>query len=130
MRGEHGSTLPMFAALLFTSFVMIALVVELALLAASYRVVAGAADAAAESGASMLSVSDAYESDLALDLGAATSEAMRVAAALSAGEASITVSGTLLCVTISDVYRPSTLVNIGMSGIGVVVESCAEPRQG
>ena len=67
MSAERGSILPMFAGLVFTSFVMLALVVELALLATDYRVVAGAADAAAESGASMLSVVDAYASELALD---------------------------------------------------------------
>lgn len=130
MTEERGSTLPMFAALLFTSFIMIALVVELALLAANYRVVAGAADAAAESGASMLSVPDAYASKLALDQAAATSEAMRVASALSAGHATVSISGNVLCVTVSDVYSPTTLLNIGVSQIDVTVESCAEPRRG
>ena len=122
--------LPMFAALLFTSFIMIALVVELALLAANYRSVAGAADAAAESGASMLSVPDAYASVLALDPAAATFEAMRVARALTDGKAIVSISGNVLCVTITDVYRPATLLNMGMSEIDVTVESCAEPRRG
>jgi hypothetical protein len=130
MTDDRGSILPMFAALLFTSFVMIALVVELALLAANYRTVAGAADAAAESGASMLSVADAYASELALDRAAATYEAMRVAGALSRGDAVVSISGTVLCVTVSDVYRPATLLNIGVSQIDVTVESCAEPRRG
>ena len=120
----------MFAALTFTSFVMIALVVELALLAANYRVVAGAADAAAESGASMLSVSDAYASELALDGVAARSEAIRVATQLSSGTATAWVSDTELCVTVSDIYRPTTLLNLGMSAIDVTVQSCAEPRSG
>ena len=120
----------MFAALTFTSFVMIALVVELALLAASYRTVAGAADAAAESGASMLSVSDAYASELALDGVAARSEAIRVATQLSSGTASVWVSDTELCVTVTDVYRPTTLLNLGMSAIDVTVQSCTEPRRG
>ena len=122
--------LPMFAALLFTSFIMIALVVELAFLAATYRTVAGAADAAAESGASMLSVTDAYASELSLDPAAATSEAMRVAGALSRGNPTISISGNVLCVTVSDVYAPTTLLNIGFSQIDVTVESCAEPRRG
>lgn len=130
MRGEQGSTLPLFAALLFTSFVMIALVVELALLSANYRVVAGAADTAAESGASMLSVVDAYESDLMLDTAAATAEAKRVAAALSGGDSTVSISGATLCVTVSDVYVPSTLLHVGLSQIDVTVESCAEPRRG
>ena len=130
MTHEKGSILPLFAALLFTSFIMIGLVVELALLGANYRVVAGAADAAAESGASMLSVADAYASQLALDRSAATSEAMRVASALSAGDATVSISGSVLCVTVTDVYRPATLLNIGVSQIDVTVESCAEPRRG
>ena len=130
MNVERGSILPMFAALTFTSFVMIALVVELALLAANYRVVAGAADAAAESGASMLSVSGAYASELALDGVAARSEAIRVATQLSSGTTSVWVSGTELCVTVSDIYRPTTLLNLGMSAIDVTVRSCAEPRRG
>lgn len=130
MTAERGSILPMFAGLLFTSFIMIALVVELALLGSSYRRVAGAADAAAESGASMLSVADAYASELALDPGVATLEAIRVASALSGGDATVSISGTVLCVTVSDVYRPTTLLNLGVSQIDVVVESCAEPRRG
>jgi hypothetical protein len=120
----------MFAGLALTSFVMIALVVELALLSATYRVVAGAADAAAESGASMLSVTDAYASELVLDTAAAKSEAMRVVAALSSGDATISVSGAQLCVTVSDVYRPTTLLNLGVSAVDVTVQSCAEPRRG
>lgn len=127
---ERGSILPMLAGLLFTSFVMISLVVELALLGANYRSVAGAADAAAESGASMLSVADAYESRLTLDSRAATSEAVRVAAALSSGRVTVLMSNGGLCVTVSDVYRPSTLLYLGVSEIDVVVESCAEPRRG
>lgn len=127
---ERGSILPMLAGLLFTSFVMISLVVELALLAANYRSVAGAADAAAESGASMLSVADAYESRLMLDSSAATSQAVRVAAALSGGRVTVVMSNGGLCVTVSDVYRPLTLLYLGVSEIDVVVESCAEPRRG
>jgi hypothetical protein len=130
MTEERGSTLPLFAGLVLTSFVMIALVVELALLSATYRVVAGAADAAAESGASMLSVADAYASELALDTAAATSEAMRVVAALSTGDATVSISGAQLCVTVSDVYRPTTLLNLGVSAVDVTVQSCAEPRRG
>jgi hypothetical protein len=130
MRSEHGSMLPMFAALTFTSFVMIALVVELALLGANYRVVAGAADAAAESGASILSTADAYASELVLDSAGATSEALRVARSLSDGEASASASGAVLCVTVSDVYRPLTLLAIGISDVDISVRSCAEPRRG
>ncbi len=120
----------MFAGLALTSFVMIALVVELALLSATYRVVAGAADAAAESGASMLSVTDAYASRLVLDTAAAKSEAMRVVAVLSSGDATISISGEQLCVTVSDLYRPTTLLNLGVSAVNVTVQSCAEPRRG
>jgi Flp pilus assembly protein TadG len=130
MKEERGSILPMFAGLALTSFVMIALVVELALLSATYRVVAGAADAAAESGASMLSVTDAYASELVLDTAAAESEAMRVVAALSTGDATTSISGARLCVTVSDVYRPTTLLNLGVSAVDVTVQSCAEPRRG
>ena len=130
MKEEGGSILPMFAGLALTSFVMIALVVELALLSATYRVVAGAADAAAESGASMLSVTDAYASELVLDTAAAESEAMRVVAALSTGDATISISGAQLCVIVSDVYRPTTLLNLGVSAVDVTVQSCAEPRRG
>ena len=130
MRNEIGSTLPMFAALTFTSFLLIALVAELALLGVRYRTVAGAADAAAESGASMLSVADAYASELALDHDVATSEAKRVANGLSGGDATVSISGAVLCVTVSDVYRPATLLSVGVSAIDVTVQSCAEPRRG
>ena len=96
MKEERGSILPMFAGLALTSFVMIALVVELALLAANYRVVAGAADAAAESGASMLSVADAYASELAIDPAMATAEALKVASLLSRGQASVSASESVV----------------------------------
>ena len=60
--------LPMTAGLIFVGFAIVALVLELSLLGASYRDVATVADLAAEAGASVLVVSDVYYSEIALDV--------------------------------------------------------------
>lgn len=124
--------LPMFGALVFTSFVMVALVVELALLGSAYRSAAAAADAAAEAGAAMLAEDRAYAGELAVDVVRARDESTVVGTALARGGAVVDVDATALevCVTVRDRYLPATLGFLGASGIDVVVSTCAEPRAG
>ena len=124
--------LPMFGGLIVVAFVMVALAAELAFLGQAYRNTAAAADAASEAGAAMLSVSAAYDSDLAIDSPRAIAESQGVAAHLVGGNASIEVVADLtsVCVTIHDEYRPGTLAFVGVGAIDVAVTSCAEPRSG
>lgn len=129
---EDGSMLPMFGALVFTSFVMVALVVELALLGFAYRSAAAAADAAAEAGAAMLAEDRAYADEIAVDVLRAEDESRAVGTALARRGAVVDVDATALqvCVTVRDRHLPATLSFLGVSGIDIAVNTCAEPRVG
>lgn len=131
-RGEAGSTLPMFGALVFTSFVIVALAVELAMVGATYRSAAAAADAAAEAGAAMVAPDRAYGDEIVLDVERARSESLAVGTALARHGAVVQVDATLVavCVTVRDWYLPATLGFLGAPGIDVAVDTCAEPRVG
>lgn len=124
--------LPMTAGLIFAAFAVVALVLELSLLGASYRDVATVADLAAEAGASVLVVSSMYESEVALDVTEAEIEARRVSSMWGSGDEIVTVETDLgrICVTVTDTYRPQTLVFIGVAELAVSAKGCAEPRAG
>jgi hypothetical protein len=124
--------LPMTVGLVFIALSIVAIVVELSLLGAAYRDVATVADIAAEAGASMLSASEAYGSHIELDVVAAEEEARRVSGTWGSGDEIVTVSidQGRLCVTVADVYRPRTLVFIGVTEVDVSVTGCGEPRAG
>lgn len=132
VRDEHGSTLPMFGALVFTSFVVVALAVELAMVGATYRSAAAAADAAAEAGAAMVAPDRAYDDEIVLDVDRAWSESLAVGTALARPGAAVEVDATLVgvCVTVRDRYVPATLGFLGSPGIDIAVDTCAEPRVG
>jgi len=129
---EQGTMLPVTAGLVLVAFSIIAIVVELSLLGAAYRDVATVADLAAEAGASMLSAADAYGSQVELDTAAAEQEARRVSGTWGSGDeiVAVTIVEGRLCVTVSDLYRPQTLVFIGVTEVDVSVTGCAEPRAG
>jgi SpoU rRNA methylase family enzyme len=124
--------LPMTAGLIFVGFAIVALVLELSLLGASYRDVATVADLAAEAGASVLVVSDVYDSEIALDVVEAEIEARRVGSMWGSGDEIVTIEADLarICVTVTDTYRPQTLVFIGVTELAVSARGCAEPRAG
>jgi SpoU rRNA methylase family enzyme len=122
----------MTAGLIFVGFAIVALVLELSLLGASYRNVATVADLAAEAGASVLVVSDVYNSEIALDVAEAEIEARRVGSMWGSGDEVVTIEADLarICVTVTDTYRPQTLVFIGVTELAVSARGCAEPRAG
>lgn len=122
----------MTAGLIFVGFAIVALVLELSLLGASYRDVATVADLAAEAGASVLVVSDVYDSEIALDVIEAEIEARRVGSMWGSGDEIVTIEADLarICVTVTDTYRPQTLVFIGVTELAVSARGCAEPRAG
>jgi len=130
--GEHGSMLPMTAGLIFVAFAIVALVLELSLLGASYRDVATVADLAAEAGAGSLMHSTAYGDEVTLDVVEAQIEAERVGTLWGSGDETVTVDVDIdrICVTIADTYRPQTLVFIGVTEMTVSATGCAEPRAG
>ncbi len=130
--GEHGSMLPMTAGLIFVAFAIVALVLELSLLGASYRDVATVADLAAEAGAGSLMPSMAYGDEVTLDVVEAQIEAERVGTLWGSGDETVTieVDTDRICVTVTDTYRPQTLVFIGVTEMTVRATGCAEPRAG
>lgn len=132
IREECGTMLPMTAGLVFVAFAVTALVVEIALLGSAYRDLATVADLAAESGASIVAISDAYDADVSLDVVAAAREAERVAGMWGSGDESVRVDvdPTTICVTIVDGYRPRTLVFLGITELSIEATGCAAPRAG
>lgn len=130
---ERGSMLPYLGALFFVGFVLLGLALDTALLAATYREAAFAADAGAEAGAAQLERGAAYEGVVALDREAAVAaaEAASLAARSRAGRtASASTNGTEVCVVVVDSYEPRILGAIGVGRQGVTVNACAAPRQG
>jgi hypothetical protein len=131
-RSEAGTMLPMTLGLVFVAFGVIALVLELSQLGASYRDVATVADLAAEAGAGVLMESLAYDNELGLDVNEASIEARRVGSMWGSGDESVSVDvGTgYICVTVTDAYKPQTLVFIGVTELAIRATGCAEPRAG
>jgi hypothetical protein len=129
---EDGSMLPMTGGLIFAAFAITALVVEIALLGAAYRDIATVADLAAETGAAAVVAPGVYGDEVLLDLAAASSEAVRVGHMWGSGDEVITVdvNTARICVTVTDAYRPRTLVFIGVRELSIRVTGCAAPRAG
>ena len=130
---ERGSMLPYLGALLFVGFVLLGLALDTALLAATYREAAFAADAGAEAGAAQLETGAAYGGEMALDraTAVAAAETASLSARSRAGRtASAWADGTEVCVSVVDHYEPRILGVIGIGRQGVAVRACAAPRQG
>lgn len=129
---ENGSMLPMTAGLIFVAFAITALVVEIALLGAAYRDIATVADLAAESAATAVGTPGVYGDEVLLDVVAASSEARRVGHMWGSGDEVITidVNTARICVTVTDPYRPRTLVFIGVRELSIRATGCAVPRAG
>ncbi len=129
---EQGSMLPFMAALIFVGLVVTGLALDVALLAATYRETAYAADVGAEAGAAVVAVGQPGE-DPSLDVAAA--EATGVAAALAArprvGRTATAAAATdEVCVTVTNHYQPRILGGIGIGPSEVTVDACAQPRRG
>lgn len=130
---ERGSMLPYLGALFFVGFMLLGLALDTALLAATYREAAFAADVGAEAGAAQLEAGAAYGGEMALDRAAAVAaaETASLSARSRAGRtASAWADGTEVCVAVVDHYEPRILGAIGIGGQGVTVRACATPRQG
>jgi len=129
---ERGSMLPFMAALFFVGLVVTGLALDTALLAATYREAAFAADVGAEAGAAEL-VPGGFSGEPRLDPARAQSSA--VDAAVSArprpGRTAVAVADpTSVCVSVTDRYEPRILSAIGAAPVDLTVEACAEPRIG
>jgi hypothetical protein len=128
---ERGSMLPFMAALIFVGLVVVGLALDVALAAATYRELAFAADVGAEAGA--VELANAYGEGLDLDPERAKQSA--VAAALGARSRSdqtavADANADVVCVTVTDRYRPRILSALGVGPETISVEACAVPRRG
>ncbi len=132
MRDERGSMLPAFGGLLFVSFVLITLSVEIALLGAAYRDTANLADVAAEAGASMIDQRALHEGSTTIDPRAATTEAVATVtrAGVSAADTLVEVRGASVCVLIARRLPTFGLRYLAISEIEIDVSGCAEPGTG
>lgn len=130
---ERGSMLPYLGALFFVGFVLLGLALDVALLAATYREAALAADAGAEAGAAQLSTAAAYDGEMRLDAAAAVASAEMAALAVqqrSGRTVAATTDGIRMCVVVTDRFQPRILGSVGIGDEGVAVRACAAPRQG
>ena len=130
---ERGSILPYLGALFFVGFVLLGLALDVALLAATYREAAVAADAGAEAGAAQIEIAAAYAGDRRIDASAAIAAAERasLAAQPRAGRtAAAATDGFEVCVVVTDRYEPRILGSVGIGTKGIAVRACATLRQG
>ena len=130
---ERGSMLPYLGALFFVGFVLLGLALDVALLAATYREAAVAADAGAEAGAAQLEIAAAYGGEMRIDVPAATAAAETAALAAQprpGRTAAVATDGVEVCVAVTDRYEPRILGSVGVGGEGIVVRACATPQQG
>ena len=132
MRDETGSMLPAFGGLLFVSFVILTLAVEIGLLGVAYRDTASIADTAAEAGAAMIDIASLHEGSTILNAGDAVAEANASLAlsGIAPSEASIRVSDTSMCVAISRHHVVQALGYLAISSVQIEVTGCAEPATG
>lgn len=130
---EHGSMMPLLALLIFTGLVVLGLALDVALLGATYRRAAFAADAGAEAGAAMLSMDDAYAGTVVLDRAAAEDVAVNAALGTRAAKGRTATAGAELdrvCITVVDRYAPRIIGSLGLGPATVTVTACAEPGRG
>jgi hypothetical protein len=130
---ERGSMLPYLGALFFVGFVLLGLALDTALLAATYREAAFAADVGAEAGAARLEAGAAYGGEIVLDSAralAAAETASRSARSRAGRTVNASTDGTEVCVVVVDHYEPRILGAVGIGEQGVRVQACAAPRQG
>jgi hypothetical protein len=125
--------IPYLGALLFVGLVVLGLALDIVLLAATYREVSFAADAGAEAGAALMEADGAYGGSLRVDRNAAIAAAGSAALAARprpGRSASAVVDGNVVCVTVTDIYRPRVLGAVGIGVRDVTVRACATPRSG
>jgi len=129
---ETGSMLPAFGGLLFVSFVLLSLAIEIGLLGVAYRDTASIADTAAEAGAAMIDIASLHEGSTVLNAQDAMAEAgaSLTRSGVAASEASIQVGDTRVCVAISRNHAVQALGYLAISSIQIEVTGCAEPATG
>jgi hypothetical protein len=129
MTSAEGSMLPLVGALIFTSLVVVALAIDIALLHSAYLDVGSEADIAAEYGAAMIDVAAMHDGSLRLD-----PERARSAATTSVSDGSrvvsLDVTDSAICVTVGRQHRTRALTLVGMRDIDIRVRSCASPAAG
>ncbi len=124
--------LPFMAALIFVGLMVTGLAIDAALLAATYREVAFAADVGAEAGAAEL-IRDGYGDRPLLDPNLARRTAIVAAldARPRAGRIAVaSANDRIVCVTVTDRYDPHFLLGLGIAPETISVEACAEPHRG
>lgn len=132
MRDEAGTMLPAFGGLLFVSFVLVTLAVEIGLLGVAYRDTASIADTAAEAGAAMIDIGSLHEGSTLINAEEALAEASTslTRSGIAAAEASVQVDDTFVCVAISTSHDVQALGYLAISRVQIEVTACAIPTTG
>lgn len=130
---ERGSMVPWLGALFLIGFAVLGLALDVALLAATYREAAFAADVGAEAGAARIEAAAAYDGFTRPDRSSAIANAE--AAALNARprsgrRASARIDGTSVCITVTDRYEPRLASLFAVGSEGVTANACATPGRG
>lgn len=125
--------LPMFGGLLFVSFVMMTLAVEVALLGAAWRRTADIVDIAVEAGAAMVDEGRLHDGGVVvLDPRAAESAARGTAETFDVvfDEIVVQVDERSICLTVRSRHPTRGLRFIGMREIPIELSRCAVPAVG
>ncbi|MDJ0791407.1 MAG: hypothetical protein QNJ71_05885 [Acidimicrobiia bacterium] len=126
---ERGSMLPLLGGLMFVTFVVLAVAVDVARLHTAHVELGLAADVAAEAGAAMIDELAAHRGDILLDEARATDAASAAAGAgLAVSES--TVDGGTICVTLTGEHRTTALTFVGIGVVSVSGRSCAQAVAG
>lgn len=124
--------LPAFGGLLFVSFVLLSLAIEIGLLGVAYRDTASIADTAAEAGAAMIDIGTLHEGSTSVNARDAVAEvsASLTRSGVSTSEASVQIGDKSVCVAISRSHSVQALGYLAISTVQIDVTGCAEPATG
>jgi hypothetical protein len=125
--------LPLFGALVFIAVLVVALVVDIALLQGTFRRMASSADRIAEGAAAMIDVEHLRdEGAVVLEAAEAISMAssLAVAEGMSGDHMTVEIDDGRICVELRGRYDVVALRIITGEPVAVTVRSCAEPAVG
>lgn len=132
MISEDGSAIPLVLVVLVGGLIAMLLALEVGRLGIVHRRVAFAAEAAAETGASVLAEERARDGVIELDPALAVAAARTYVELSLSGLDSVTFSATAveICATASETYAPRLLGFVGATPTVITQTSCAVPAAG
>ena len=127
--GERGYGSVLALALLFGGVLLIGLAADVSRLLVTWRETSHLAHTAAETGAGWVEPGALYQGELVVDIAAAETAAMAIAAGPQRS-VGVDANSEEVCVTVEQTVSPGITRLVGGVSKAVVVTACAAPRQG